>query len=287
MARILIIDDERLVCDLLKTALNHRGHDVLTASSGQQGVTLFQQRLPHFTLLDLRMPGMNGIEVLKQIRQINPEAAVMVLTAWGSDDFENQARTLGVTEFLNKGRLLENPASAMPHAVESGRHPFSGGSAVPGAPAQAGASASQPAGGGAGPPGREAARKSILVVDDESLIRNLLEQFLSLRDYRVRTASDGAMAMEMVEQEPPDFILLDMYMPRMTGIEVLRALRAKNYHGRVLVLTASQDQTLLQEARSLGSIDLLGKPVDLERLALAIQVGGVLHVPGTKESGKK
>lgn len=287
MARILIIDDERLVCDLLKAVLSHRGHDVLIASSGQQGVTLFQQRLPHFTLLDLRMPGMNGIEVLKQIRQINPEAAVIVLTASGPDDFENQARALGVTEFLNKGRSLETLASAMPHALESGRHASSGGSAVSGAPAQAGASASQPAGGRAGPVGREAARKSILVVDDESLIRNLLEQFLSLRDYRVRTASDGAMAMDMVEQEPPDFILLDMYMPRMTGIEVLHALRAKNYQGRVLVLTASQDQTLLQEIRGLGTIDLLGKPLNLERLALAIQVSGALHVVDTKEPGKK
>jgi DNA-binding response OmpR family regulator len=118
------------------------------------------------------------------------------------------------------------------------------------------------------------------VVDDEPLIRNLLEQFLTLRDYRVRTASDGTMALDMVEQEQPQFIVLDMYMPRMNGVEVLRALKAKNYPGRVLVLTASQDQKLLLEAHGLGTIDILGKPVDLERLALALQIGSALQPLG-------
>ncbi len=280
MARILVIDDERLVCDLLKAVLSYRGHDVLTASSGRQGVTLFRQRLPHFTLLDLRMPEMNGIEVLKQIRQINPEAAVMILTAWGSDDIESQARALGVTEFLNKGLSLETLVSAMTRALEGAGHAHLGGSSPPGAQPHPGAPESQPANEGTGTFWRESARRSILVVDDEPLIRNLLEQFLTLRDYRVRTASDGAMAMDMVVQEHPDFIILDMYMPRMTGVEVLRALRTKNYQGRVLALTASQDEKLLQEVRDLGSVDILGKPVDLERLALAIQVGGAFHATG-------
>jgi len=114
---------------------------------------------------------------------------------------------------------------------------------------------------------------TILVVDDEPTLRDLLAQFFTLRGYRVRVAQDGPEALALVEQEQPQMVLLDMYMPGMNGLEVLRALRAKPYTGGVIALTASQDATLLQEVLDLGVVDALPKPVDLERLALAIQVG--------------
>jgi CheY-like chemotaxis protein len=233
--------------------------------------------MPHFTLLDLRMPEKNGLEVLREIRQINPEAAVMIMTGWGSDDLETQARALGITEFLNKGLSLEVLVSAMNRALQPGSHAAATGPL-------ASAEVSGEKGSGEAPVRfwRETSRISVLVVDDEPLIRNLLEQFLSLRDYRVRTASDGIMALDMVEQEQPQFIVLDMYMPRMNGLEVLTALKAKNYQGRVVALTASQDVKLLMEARELGTVDILAKPVDLERLVLALQIGGALHAAGKK-----
>src|SRR5437870_9520972 len=102
MATILIVDDERVFCDLLKTVLGSHGHEVFTAYNGREALDLFSQHRPQFTLLDLRMPEMNGIEVLRQIRTIDARAAVMILTAWGSDDLEKQARQLGVTDFLSK-----------------------------------------------------------------------------------------------------------------------------------------------------------------------------------------
>jgi len=113
---------------------------------------------------------------------------------------------------------------------------------------------------------------SILVVDDEPMIRDMLEQYLGLQGFRVRSAQGGAEALALVAQEPPQMIILDMYMPGMNGIEVLGELRARRYKGGVIALTASQDEKLLQEALNLGSVDILGKPVDLARLSLAIQV---------------
>jgi len=62
----------------------------------------------------------------------------------------------------------------------------------------------------------------------------------------------------------------------MNGLEVLRTLRSQEYKGGVVVLTASQDEKLLQEMLELGSVDVMGKPVDLERLALLIQVSLVI-----------
>src|SRR5438034_9859381 len=113
MARILVIDDERVFCDLLKTVLGSHGHEVFTAYSGPEALDLFSQQRPQFTLLDLRMPEMNGIEVLRQIRTIDARAAVMILTAWGSDDLEKQARQLGVTDFLSKTLALDTVIASM------------------------------------------------------------------------------------------------------------------------------------------------------------------------------
>jgi CheY-like chemotaxis protein len=70
-----------------------------------------------------------------------------------------------------------------------------------------------------------------------------------------------------------------MYMPGMNGVEVLRRLRARHYTGGVVALTASQDEQLLQQTLDLGSVDVMGKPVDLERLELVVQVCLVLTGP--------
>ncbi len=264
MSTILVVDDERLICDLLRSVLAGHGHEVLMAMNGREGLELFKKHRPRFTLLDLRMPEMNGIEVLKQIRAIDPQAAVLILTAWGSDALEQQARQLGVVDFLSKGLSLDVLVAAMERTLQQ--------TAQAASPAQAAA----PGGAPQAAPVAAGDGDFILVVDDEPQIRDLLKRFLSLRGYKVRVASDGQQALTMVEQEAPQLIVLDVYMPGINGVEVLRQLRRRKFTGGVILLTGSQDDKLLQEALDLGSVDVMGKPVDLERLALAIQVGCIL-----------
>lgn len=282
MATILIVDDERLICDLLGAVLGRQGHEVITASNGREGLELFKKHKPRFTLLDLRMPEMNGIEVLKHIRAIDPKAAVMILTAWGSDALEQQARQLGVMDFLSKGLALDVLVAAMERALpKKAEAPAAAPAAPPSSAAAAPAASAAPAVPQPAPPAEAsppapAAMDSILVVDDEAQICELLQRFLSLRGYRVRAAADGPQALAAVDQEVPQLVVLDMNMPGMNGVEVLRKLRAKQYAGGVILLTTGQDEKLLQEALDLGSVDVMGKPVDLERLALAIQVGCIL-----------
>jgi DNA-binding response OmpR family regulator len=264
MATILVVDDERMVCDLLRAVLSRYGHEVIIATSGRAGLEVFKKHRPRFTLLDLRMPGMNGIEVLKQIRVLDPGASVIVLTGAGSADLENQARQMGVTDFLSKGLSLEVLVGAVERVMQQPVKP-------PAAPSQSAAAQKAPS------HSQEAG--SILVVDDEPPIRDLLRKFLSARDYQVRVAADGQQALALVDQKSPDLIVLDVNMPGMNGVEVLKRLRAKNYAGGVIFLTSSQDETLLQEGLELGSVDILGKPVDLERLELTIQLACILSTP--------
>lgn len=120
MAKILVIDDEQGIRDLLDTLLRRKGYDVVLADNGQKGLELFRRERPDVVVLDLKMPGMGGLTVLQEIRSFNPKQPVVILTGAGTAEAEQQVRALGVTEYVEKEfslhllgdalhRLLGNP----------------------------------------------------------------------------------------------------------------------------------------------------------------------------------
>ena len=124
MSKILVVDDEPMVLNLVRTLLWRQGRQVLVAGRGRLAIDMFKEERPDMTILDLNMPDMNGLEVLKRIRAINPCAQVMVFTGAGTEAEERQARALGVTEFLRKGTdrlILANRAQANQPAPGGGR----------------------------------------------------------------------------------------------------------------------------------------------------------------------
>jgi CheY-like chemotaxis protein len=103
MARILLIDDEANVRLMIRLALQHVGHTVETAADGPDGLAKFGEGTGwDLTLLDQRMPGMEGLEVLREIRRRAPEAKVIMITAFGTIDLAAEAREAGATDFLRK-----------------------------------------------------------------------------------------------------------------------------------------------------------------------------------------
>jgi DNA-binding response OmpR family regulator len=106
MANILAVDDDEKIRDLLCTILTRKGHHVVTADHGQKGIDMFRRERPHVTILDFEMPDVDGLAVLRQIREIDSRAPVIMLTGAGTEAREKQARELGVTDFLAKGFSL-------------------------------------------------------------------------------------------------------------------------------------------------------------------------------------
>ena len=98
MATILAVDDDEKIRALLSTLLQRKGHHVFTADHGQKGIDVFRRERPHVTILDFEMPDIDGLEVLRQIRAIDPHAPVIMLTGAGTEAREKQARELGVME---------------------------------------------------------------------------------------------------------------------------------------------------------------------------------------------
>ncbi len=102
MSKLLLIDDEEGIRKVFSISLKSDGYDVATAASGQQGIDLFQQEFFPIVLTDIKMPGMDGIEVLRRIKEINPEAEVIVITGHGDMESAIQSLHLGASDFLTK-----------------------------------------------------------------------------------------------------------------------------------------------------------------------------------------
>ena len=115
---------------------------------------------------------------------------------------------------------------------------------------------------------------NVLVVDDEPAVGRLLSECLSGRGFTVRVELSGQGALAALERLMPDVVVLDLYMPGMDGVEVLREFR-RRWPNRlpfgVIVLTGSRDEPLLEAALALGAFDVLLKPVNLDQLEIAVE----------------
>ena len=106
----------------------------------------------------------------------------------------------------------------------------------------------------------------VLVADDSETILLLLRTRLEMEGYDVITAADGEEAMQALEDTHPDLILLDAMMPRKSGIDVLRELRAAGRETPVLIVSAHQDAEKAGAPAELNASGFLGKPIDFDDL---------------------
>ncbi|HZV46735.1 MAG TPA: response regulator [Thermodesulfovibrionales bacterium] len=111
----------------------------------------------------------------------------------------------------------------------------------------------------------------VLIVDDEVALANTLAQRLQMRDLKVGTAYDGEQALAKLKIDKPDVIILDMRMPGMHGMEVLREIKKVSPDIQVIVLTGHGTDKDEEEAKRLGGFDFLKKPADIETLARKIK----------------
>lgn len=103
MAKILIVDDSRTSRKILRTILESAGHEVIgEAVDGVDGVNKFQELSPEITTLDITMPNMDGLEALKEIKKINENAKIIMVTAAGQQSKMVEAIKSGASEFVTK-----------------------------------------------------------------------------------------------------------------------------------------------------------------------------------------
>jgi len=114
---ILIIDDEKTIRWSLGEGLRKAGFEILEAASGEEGLQLFGDKSPDCVLLDVRLPGIDGMEVLSRMREENNEVPVIVMTAYGEVDTAVQAMKGGAFDFVSKPFMIEKIKVSIEHAL--------------------------------------------------------------------------------------------------------------------------------------------------------------------------
>ena len=100
--KILLVDDEKEFVETLSERIRMRDHNSEVALDGEQALKKIDSEIPDVVVLDLKMPGIDGMEVLRRIRKAYPKVQVIMLTGHGSDKDEKEARKLGVFDYLQK-----------------------------------------------------------------------------------------------------------------------------------------------------------------------------------------
>lgn len=112
--------------------------------------------------------------------------------------------------------------------------------------------------------------KKILIVDDQYGIRVLLDEVFRKEGYQTYQASNGKQALALAEEQKPDLVILDMKIPGMDGLEILKRIKTLNKNIQVIMITAYGELDLIQEAMQLGALTHFTKPFDIDELRMRV-----------------
>ena len=118
-------------------------------------------------------------------------------------------------------------------------------------------------------------KDKILIVDDQFGIRILLNEVFQKEGYQTFQAANGLQALDIVTKHDPDLVLLDMKIPGMDGIEILKRMRVIRPDIRVIIMTAYGELDMIQEAKDLGALTHFAKPFDIDDIRAAVRK----HIP--------
>lgn len=116
--KVLLVDDEEEFVRTLSERLQMRDLDSQTAFDGEQALEVMRDGVPDVMVLDLKMPGIDGMEVLRRMKKLYPKVQVIILTGHGSSKDEDQARRLGAFEYLQKPVNLEDLVEVLKRAYQ-------------------------------------------------------------------------------------------------------------------------------------------------------------------------
>ena len=245
MGKILILDDDLNVRDQCYEVLTQEGHHVVTCPVSGKMVDLIQQEKPDLILFDAPAFGERGISLLQLFSgAADRKVPVVIFSAPLSSDWEKKVYAAGAIEVMMKDTEPTLFCAQLQKILNTKHRLFN-----------------EP---------QENAGFKILVVDDESEIRDFLSDFFVSKGFRVFTASNGEQALLLVQKERPSAILLDITMPGMDGILTLKKLRKIDSKVGVVIATSVHDEKIMKQTIELGAYAYVLKPFDLQYLELVV-----------------
>jgi DNA-binding NtrC family response regulator len=234
MASILVVDDDVDTCHNLQDILCEMGYQVDIAHDGLQALELVRQKPYDIALLDLKMPGMDGITLYREIRKVQASAVALVVTAFATGTSAEQALAAGAWHVLSKpvdlGRLLDLVQTVVGQPL-------------------------------------------VMVIDDDHDLCDNLWDLLREHGFRVGLAHDGDEAARQLAGQKYRVVLIDMRLPTGDGSQVFRLVRDVNPDARTVVITGHREEmdTLVQRVVAEGADAICYKPFDVPGLLATLQ----------------
>jgi PAS domain S-box-containing protein len=247
--KVLIVDDEIEICRHLQRELKKEDCEVEYTTSPLEVIERLydakRQEMPYdLLLLDLRMPGVDGFELLRRIRKAQLDMDAIIITAYGDEDKAVEAVRLGAVDYLRKPVSLEELHTAIFRVRQKRTQEV-----------------------------KKALRHRILVVDDDKDICAHMKRELDREGYEVAVAYDGVESLDYFKNNRVDVVIADIRMPGMNGLELVRRCREINDDCVFIIITGYGDHETAIEALRLGVFDYLKKPVMLEELIVSVNRG--------------
>jgi len=244
--RVLMVDDERDFLQAVEPGLARRGFDVTLAESGRRALQLAAEGAFDVAVLDVKMPGIDGVETFRELQKRHPDLPVILLTGQGDVTQAYETTREGVFEYLTKPCDVEKLA----HSIRAAASRDRGGTEVVPAP--------------------EEVIRLLLVDDDLEFVRSATRA-LERRGMEVTEALDGAQALEKVSEGSFDVALVDVIMPGMDGLTLLERLKEADPFMEVIMLTGNPQVGDARQGLREGAFEYLSKPQPLEDLANVIR----------------
>ena len=246
--RVLVIEDDRICGEFFKTYLSRNGYTVLLETDGLKAVDCVRETKPDAVILDLRLPGRSGLDILAELKSKPSTEAIPVIVC-SVLHCEDKALNLGALDYLRKPFVGHDLLRVVDRAIQQRR------------------------------------TSEVLAVDDDFTVRRLYEVALKRAGFNVITAGSGREALELLAVHPQiGLVLLDLVMPGMSGFEVLDRIRNS---GRtdlpVIVVTArsmSPDETQRLEGRVKAVLHKASLTPQQLLEQIQNQLGDALGLPG-------
>lgn len=232
--RILVVDDNQDSAKSLADIFEDFGHQVTLAFDGESAIERFQTEQFDLTFLDVRLPGMSGVESFFAIQQLNPGAKVVMMTGYGAEPLIQQAIDRGalaaLTKPLDMERVLGMLEEIQPECI-------------------------------------------ILLAEDDPDLAESLQELLMGHGYTVMLAGDGEETVQQVLANPIQILILDMVLPVFNGLEVYMRLRQHGRVVPTILITgyAVEEAEAIQELLSYPISSYLTKPIDPSELLSVLQ----------------
>ena len=239
---VLIVDDDRIIREQLGKELKRNFFSTFIAADGETALDLFDREEIDILLIDIRLPDIDGLELLTKVKARKPGCEVIVMTGFGTHDIAIQSLRRGAIDYLEKPIQSEDLNAAIGRAKEklSEKEELT-------------------------------YRNVLLVIDDDEEILKLMTRTLEKEGYDVHGASDGTEGLNIIEKTKVDVIITDIQMKGLNGIEVFQQAKKMYRDIEGIMVTGHKDQQLAIQAVRAGAIDYITKPINLDDLIFAIQ----------------